>query len=65
MFDTILAPVGGDGLLSGAALAAKYLSPSTEVIACEPANAQECIDKSSIFNIFNLVSFFFINTAKS
>eukprot|EP00475_Leptophrys_vorax_P005582 TRINITY_DN13369_c0_g1_i1.p1 TRINITY_DN13369_c0_g1~~TRINITY_DN13369_c0_g1_i1.p1 ORF type:complete len:353 (+),score=78.10 TRINITY_DN13369_c0_g1_i1:49-1059(+) len=40
-FDIILAPVGGGGLLSGTALASKYLSPSTQVIACEPLNASD------------------------
>jgi threonine dehydratase len=39
--DIILCPVGGGGLLSGTALAAKYLSPNTKVIACEPENAQD------------------------
>jgi threonine dehydratase len=41
VFDTILAPVGGGGLLSGTALASKYLSPQTKVIACEPLNASD------------------------
>ncbi len=39
--DCILAPVGGGGLLSGTALASKYLSPSTEVFGCEPLNAND------------------------
>lgn len=39
--DYLLAPVGGGGLLSGTALAAKYFSPSTEVIAGEPAGSDD------------------------
>ena len=39
--DFIVAPVGGGGLLSGTALAAKYFSPSTAVIAGEPAGSDD------------------------
>lgn len=39
--DFILAPVGGGGLLSGTALATKYFSPSTVVIAGEPAGSDD------------------------
>jgi threonine dehydratase len=39
--DFIIAPVGGGGLLSGTALAAKYFSPSTIVIAGEPKLADD------------------------
>jgi threonine dehydratase len=39
--DVIMAPVGGGGLLSGTALATSYLSPSTKVIAAEPAGADD------------------------
>ncbi len=39
--DLILAPVGGGGLLAGTALAAKYFSKQTKVIACEPAGADD------------------------
>ncbi len=39
--DLILAPVGGGGLLAGTALAAKYFSKNTKVIACEPAGADD------------------------
>ena len=39
--DFIMAPVGGGGLLSGTALATKYMSPSTKVIAAEPAMADD------------------------
>ncbi|WP_080057362.1 threonine ammonia-lyase [Spirosoma aerolatum] len=42
-FDTILAPVGGGGLLSGTALATYYLSPTTRVIAGEPEGAADAI----------------------
>lgn len=39
--DTIIAPVGGGGLLSGTALAVHYFSPLTKVIAAEPAGADD------------------------
>lgn len=39
--DVIMAPVGGGGLLSGTALAVKYFSPSTIVIAGEPSGADD------------------------
>lgn len=39
--DVIMAPVGGGGLLSGTALATKYFSPSTVVIAGEPEGADD------------------------
>jgi threonine dehydratase len=39
--DVIMAPVGGGGLLSGTALAANYFSPSTKVIAGEPAGSDD------------------------
>lgn len=39
--DFILAPVGGGGLLSGTALAVKYFSPQTTVIAGEPAGSDD------------------------
>lgn len=42
-FDTILAPVGGGGLLSGTALTTHYLSPTTRVIAGEPEGAADAI----------------------
>jgi threonine dehydratase len=39
--DIIVAPVGGGGLLSGTALATKYFSPNTKVIAAEPEGADD------------------------
>ena len=42
-FDTIMAPVGGGGLLSGTALSAHYYSPNIEVIAGEPEGAADAI----------------------
>lgn len=39
--DLILTPVGGGGLLSGTALAARYFSPGTAVLAGEPVNADD------------------------
>jgi threonine dehydratase len=39
--DTIFAPVGGGGLLSGTALATTHFSPNTKVIAGEPMGADD------------------------
>jgi len=39
--DVVMAPVGGGGLLSGTALAAKYFSPNTLVVAGEPAGSDD------------------------
>jgi threonine dehydratase len=39
--DTIVAPVGGGGLLSGTLLAAHYLAPTINVWAGEPADADD------------------------
>jgi threonine dehydratase len=39
--DGILTPVGGGGLLSGTALAARYFASKTVVIAGEPAGADD------------------------
>lgn len=39
--DMIIAPVGGGGLLSGTALAAKSIKPEIQVIGAEPANADD------------------------
>lgn len=35
--DTIMAPIGGGGLMSGTALSTRYWSPGTKVIGAEPA----------------------------
>ncbi len=39
--DLIMCPIGGGGLLSGTAIAAKSMSPQIKVIAVEPANADD------------------------
>lgn len=39
--DIIMTPVGGGGLLSGTALAAKYYADSIKVIGCEPEQAND------------------------
>jgi threonine dehydratase len=39
--DLIMCPVGGGGLLSGTAVAAKSMRPKIKVIAVEPANADD------------------------
>lgn len=41
--DILIAPVGGGGLLSGTALAAKYFSPKTAVFAGEPEGADDTL----------------------
>ncbi|MCY1723444.1 pyridoxal-phosphate dependent enzyme [Prolixibacteraceae bacterium Z1-6] len=40
-FDSILAPVGGGGLLGGTAISTKKLLPACKVIAAEPAGADD------------------------
>ena len=40
-FDILIAPVGGGGLLSGTALAARYFSPDTLVYGAEPVMADD------------------------
>jgi threonine dehydratase len=39
--DVVMCPVGGGGLLSGTAVAAKSMRPKIKVIAIEPANADD------------------------
>jgi threonine dehydratase len=39
--DVIMCPIGGGGLLSGTAIAAKSMRPQIKVIAVEPANADD------------------------
>jgi len=39
--DVVMAPVGGGGLLSGTAISAKALLPNAQVIAAEPAGADD------------------------
>lgn len=39
--DLLLAPVGGGGLLAGTALAARYFSPGTTVLAAEPERVND------------------------
>jgi threonine dehydratase len=39
--DIVMCPVGGGGLLSGTAVAAKSMQPNIKVIAVEPANADD------------------------
>jgi threonine dehydratase len=39
--DFLLAPLGGGGLLSGTAIAAKGLNPKIKVVGCEPKNADD------------------------
>jgi threonine dehydratase len=39
--DTLVAPVGGGGLMSGCSIAAKYLRPSIRIIGAEPEMAND------------------------
>jgi len=39
--DAILVPVGGGGLLAGTLLAVRHLAPKAQVVACEPAGADD------------------------
>jgi len=39
--DLVLCPIGGGGLLSGVAVAVKSICPTVEVVAVEPANADD------------------------
>ena len=39
--ELLFVPVGGGGLLSGSAIAAKSLNPQIKVYGCEPANADD------------------------
>ena len=39
--DLVLTPVGGGGLIAGTAIAARHLNPAIQVIAAEPANADD------------------------
>lgn len=39
--DYLIAPVGGGGLISGTAIASKFLSPKTKIIAAEPEGADD------------------------
>lgn len=41
--DVVMCPVGGGGLLSGTAIAAKSMRPQIKVIAVEPANADDAV----------------------
>eukprot|EP00049_Salpingoeca_infusionum_P016806 m.348929 g.348929 ORF g.348929 m.348929 type:complete len:337 (-) comp16148_c3_seq1:187-1197(-) len=40
--DAIIVPVGGGGLISGIAVAAKGLNPNIKIIAAEPEQASDC-----------------------
>ena len=39
--NSVIVPVGGGGLLSGSAIAAKAMRPGIQVIGCEPAGADD------------------------
>ncbi|HRS01933.1 MAG TPA: pyridoxal-phosphate dependent enzyme [Bacteroidota bacterium] len=54
--DAILAPIGGGGLMSGTAIATKFLSPYTKIYGVEPANADDArrsLEKGEIVEMIN------------
>ncbi len=54
--DVVLAPVGGGGLISGTALAVAGVSPRTEVIAVEPAGADDAYRSLAAGKILPMVN---------
>lgn len=49
--DVIMAPVGGGGLMSGTAIAARAMKPSIEIIGAEPllaSDAKKSLEKSAV-----------------
>ncbi|RDE11374.1 MAG: hypothetical protein C4K48_11830 [Candidatus Thorarchaeota archaeon] len=54
--DYVFAPVGGGGFLSGTSIAAKGLCPTIEVIAVEPANADDAYRSFRAGKIFPSVN---------
>ncbi|MCX6953191.1 MAG: pyridoxal-phosphate dependent enzyme, partial [Verrucomicrobia bacterium] len=57
--DLVLCPVGGGGLLSGTAVAAKALRPGLKVVAAEPAEAG---DTAQSFRAGKIIPFAKVNT---
>jgi len=54
--DAIIAPVGGGGLISGTAIASKFLSPLTKVYGVEPTGADDAkrsLEKGEIIEMVN------------
>lgn len=54
--DAILAPIGGGGLMSGTAIATKFLSKYTKIYGVEPANADDArrsLEKGEIIEMIN------------
>ncbi len=47
----LIVPVGGGGMISGVAIAAKSLKPSIRVVAAEPANADDAARSKSLGSI--------------
>ncbi len=54
--DYILAPVGGGGLLSGTAIAARFFSSSCKVLGCEPAEADDAFQSFTAGKLIPLKS---------
>ena len=46
--DAIIVPVGGGGLISGIATAAKGLNPSVKIIGAEPAAADDAARSKAV-----------------
>ncbi|XP_078442371.1 serine racemase isoform X2 [Wolffia australiana] len=52
--DTIIAPISGGGLISGVALAAKAINPCIQIIAAEPAGADDVAQSKASGQIITL-----------
>lgn len=52
--DAIVAPVGGGGMISGIAVAAKHVKPSILVYAAEPETANDCYISKQVRSLYIL-----------
>ncbi|KAL6182170.1 hypothetical protein ACLB2K_043593 [Fragaria x ananassa] len=52
--DTIIVPISGGGLISGVALAAKYINPAIRVLAAEPKGANDAAQSKEAGRIITL-----------
>ncbi|KAM6587891.1 hypothetical protein CsatA_010496 [Cannabis sativa] len=52
--DTIIAPISGGGLISGVALAAKFINPAIRILAAEPKRANDAAQSKAAGKIITL-----------
>ncbi|XP_062074266.1 serine racemase [Humulus lupulus] len=52
--DTIIAPISGGGLISGVALAAKFINPAIRILAAEPKGANDAAQSKAAGKIITL-----------